>query len=82
MAASVFRGPRECLADIDEANDRINRINSRIQELSRERTHWANRKDDARRELEAMKDPDGHLPGCSRDERCPSHVFKDGWCRL
>jgi hypothetical protein len=77
LRADVFRDPAEVFGDIDLANAEINSINSRIQELSRARTKWENIKDDARSELKAMADPDGHLPGCPRTKVC----LGEGWCR-
>ena len=73
------RDPAEVFADIDEANREINRrINPEIQRLARERSYWNDRKDNARSELKAMADADGHLPGCPRTGRC----LGEGWCEL
>jgi hypothetical protein len=73
----VFRDLAAVFADIGEANREINgRINPEIQRLARERSYWADRKDNARAELKAMADLDGHLPGCPRDGQC----LGEGWC--
>lgn len=77
MSADVFREPAEVFADIDAANLAINAINSRIQSLARQRSAWEALKSNARSELKAIAGPDGHLPGCSRSDRC----FGEGWCR-
>lgn len=76
--ADVFRPPAEVFADIDGANRAINCINRQIQALSRVRTRWENVKDNARSELKAMADADGHLPGCPRAGGC----LGEGWCKL
>lgn len=73
---SVFRDPAEVFADIDVANSEINALNAQIQALAAGRTHWEDRKADARAELNAMAGADGHLPGCLRDGRC----LGEGWC--
>jgi hypothetical protein len=76
--ADVFRDPAAVFADIDGANWHINTIiNPEIQRLSRERSYWNDRKDNARSELKAMAGPDGHLPGCERT----GHCLGEGWCR-
>lgn len=71
------RSPREVFADLDFANKRINEINGQIQELCRMRRIFENSVDKCRSELKAMAEPDGHLPNCSRSDRC----LGDGWCR-
>lgn len=73
----VFRSPAEVFADIDAANKAVNDINQCVQLLSQQRSYWNDRKDNARAELRAMADEDGHLPGCPRAGGC----LGEGWCR-
>lgn len=75
---SVFRSPQEVFAEIATANAAIRDIQAQINALASMRSYWTDLKDNARSELKAMTDPDGHLPGCPRTGVC----LGEGWCQM